>query len=201
MAREVSDEEYAIALEQDKLLQDLYGDPVLGREFKKLIKKKRPDLSIPEVELEETIEARTREIKDTSENEIKALREDVKKFMDRAEENEKVTKLRSDVDSVAKKFGFTEDGKAKLVARAKEKGHLDWEAHAAAILADAPAAQPARQSTYFGEHANMYNSHDAYMGNPLDDAAKLLHRDPQKWSEDMAMDMLNNPEKYPEFTN
>lgn len=198
---EVEQADYDLAVQQDQLLADMLGNPETASIAKRLIKKVRPNANIPELDAMDAVETSTKKIKDETDTELKGMRDDLKKFMDAQTDKERTRELQATVDAVATKYSFTDEGKQKLIARAKEKNHLDFEAHATAILAAEPKNSPVRSTSFFPESANLYGSRDAYMGNKLNDDVARLHKDPLGYAESMATDMMNNPENYPELVN
>jgi len=61
MPKEVSDEEYAYLMGRKQVadfIEPIYNDPVLSKDAKRLIKKKYPNVKIPDLEIEEMVEKR-----------------------------------------------------------------------------------------------------------------------------------------------
>src|SRR5882672_685275 len=61
MPKEVSDEEYAYLMGRKQVadfIEPIYNDPVLSKYAKRLIKKKYPNVKIPDLEIEEMVEKR-----------------------------------------------------------------------------------------------------------------------------------------------
>lgn len=137
MPRQITDEEYAY-LQQKRQTADfaesVFNDPGLNKEAKALIKKKYPNLSIPEYDIEQKLEARL----DQSE---KAQR-DAEESKKLAKQEQEFTEKRA---SVKKEYGFTDDAMKKLEDMMIEKNIGDYDAAAHYFASKNP---PTSEATY-----------------------------------------------------
>src|SRR5215471_2538196 len=101
MPRQISDEEWDFLQSRRQVadfVESIYNDPALSKEAKKLIKRKYPNIQIPDYDIEERIEQRfTSEKKERDEEEIKKKR---------AAEDEDFKSKRK---STQEEWGFTDE--------------------------------------------------------------------------------------------
>ena len=158
MPREITEEEYAY-LQSRKVtadfMENIYNDPALNKETKALIKKKYPNLSIPDYDLEQKID---------------------KKFQDRdakfvaqyqKRQDEAWKKKRADTQ---KQYGFTDEGMTDLEKFMVEKGIGDYDVAATYKVAKNPkSVEPSLEG-------HMWNHHKR-------DEFKAIAADPEGWGQ------------------
>lgn len=130
MPRTISDQEYEF-LQQKRVTADfvegIYNDPVLNKEAKALIKKKHPNLQIPDYDIEQKVEARfAAERKE---------RDDARKA---AEDKAADERWRGERAKVQKEYGFTDDAMKDLEGWMQDKGVGDYEVAASYRAARTP---------------------------------------------------------------
>jgi hypothetical protein len=106
MPRQVSDEEFAYLQGRRQVadfVESIYNDPQLNREAKALIKKKYPNLQIPDYDLENKV-AKV----------IVADRQERRKEKEAELQKAEDAKIKEDRDGVQKQYGFTEDAMKDL---------------------------------------------------------------------------------------
>lgn len=137
MPRTLSDEEYAY-LQQKRQTADfaesVFNDPGLNKEAKALIKKKYPNLSIPEYDIEQKLEARLdqKDKQQKDEEEAKKLERQDKEWQEKRA-------------SVKKEYGFTDDAMKKLEDLMVERNIGDYDAAATYFASKNP---PTSEATY-----------------------------------------------------
>jgi len=162
MPREISDQEHAY-YENRRMVADfmesIYNDPALNKETKQLIKKKFPNLQIPDYDIEQKVEARFAEEKKARDG-----RAEEKRKKDQNDEWQKKRKEAQD------KYGYSDDELKNL-----EKFMLENEiekydvAHAYKRSIEPAASEPANESRFW--------NHDKQEG------FAEIAKDPEKWGE------------------
>ena len=144
MPREISDEEYQF-LQGKRVTADfvesIYNDPSLNKEAKRLIKRKYPNLSIPDYDLEEKVDARfaaEKKAKDDAEESARLKAED--------------EKWKSSRSKVQKDYGFTDEGMKDLDQWMKDHYVGDYEVAASYRAAKNPKPSDAAYSDQFWHH-------------------------------------------------
>jgi len=130
MPRNITDEEYNFLQGRRQVadfVESIYNDPVLAKEAKALIKKKYPNLQIPDYDIEAKLEERL----DAAEKKRKD-EDDAKK---RSEEDGRFAKLRSDTQ---KSYGFTDEAMNRLEQLMIERNIGDYEAAAMLMASKEP---------------------------------------------------------------
>jgi len=119
MPRQVSDEEYqhlqSRAMTAD-FVESIYNDPALNKEAKRLIKKKYPNLAIPDLDIEDRVQARLDADQKARADAAKAERDK------KADEN-----WRTERGRVQKNYGFTDEAMTDLEGWMRDKGVGDYE--------------------------------------------------------------------------
>ena len=149
MPREVSDEEYNFLQGRRQVadfVESIYNDPTLTKEAKALIKKKYPQVQIPDLDLEEKFNQRFDEDKREREAERKAARE--------AEQDKRINEARA---KVQQEYGFTEDGMKDLEKMMVERNIGDYEAAATFHASKNPKQSEANYSNGLWDHQKQEN--------------------------------------------
>jgi hypothetical protein len=144
MPRTISDEEYKYL--QDKrmtadFVESIYNDPTLNKEAKRLIKRKYPNLAIPDFDLETKVEQRF-----SAEDQKKAKEAaDAAAAADRAAWNASRAK-------VQKQYGFTDEAMKDLETWMHEKAVADHEVAAEYRAAKNPQTSSPTYDSQFWHH-------------------------------------------------
>jgi hypothetical protein len=156
--------EFAAEAQRNKGIADMmngiYGDPALGQEARALIKKKYPNLPIPDYDTKNEINARL--------DREKQERLDAEKAAKDKAADEKFREQRADTQ---KKFGFTDDAMGRLEKLMMERNIGDYEAAATFMASKEP--QPSDDQTGFDRH---FYRHDQ------DETFKQIADDPEGWA-------------------
>lgn len=144
MPRTISDEEYNFLTNKRMtadFVESIYNDPVLNREAKQLIKKKYPNLAIPDFDLENKVEARL-----SAAEQAKA-----KEAADAAAARDREAWNRSR-SKVQKQYGFTDEGMKDLEQWMHEKAVADHEVAAEYRAAKNPQTSSPTYDSQFWHH-------------------------------------------------
>lgn len=162
MPRTISDEE-------DRYLQDrrnvadfvesIYNDPQLNKDAKRLIKRKFPNLSIPDLDLEDQFNKRLADEKHAKEAEAKAARE-------KKEDEE----FQAERRRVKKEYGFTDEAMKTLEKLMYDKKIGDYDVAASYMAAKEPKASEPQNESRFWRHEQQEGFAD-------------IAKDPEKWAE------------------
>ena len=122
---EINDAELAELRKLQAFHKSLYDDNSVGMEFRKLIRKKYPQASIPELDALEAAEKSGSSIEKKFEELSKGATEKIDKFLsDRQKEQDDsaVAAYQARFDKMVKERGYTEEGQKKLIELMKTKG-------------------------------------------------------------------------------
>lgn len=161
MPREIEDEEYNFLQSRRQVadfVESIYNDPVLNKEAKALIKKKYPQVQIPDHDLEERFNQRL--------DEEKQAREDEKRASRQAEEDRKFEQTRT---KVKEDYGFTDDGMKELEKLMVDRNIGDYEVAASYHASKNPKPSEAVHSDGFWNHSKQ-------------DGFKQIADDPEGWA-------------------
>jgi hypothetical protein len=161
MPREVSDEEYNFLQGRKQVadfVESIYNDPVLSKEAKALIKKKYPQVQIPDYDIEERVTSKIEEDRKERESERRAAKE--------AEQEKQFKETRSQVQ---REFGFTEDGMKDLEKFMLDKNIGDYEVAATYHASKNPKQSEANYSDGLWNHAKQ-------------DGFAEVAKDPEGWA-------------------
>ena len=165
MPREITDQEYDFLKGRAQVadfVESIYNDPALTREAKALIKKKYPQMQIPDYDIEERIEQRLdKERKEREENESKRTQEERDKHF-------------KDVRSkTQKEYGFTDEGMADIEKFMLERNIGDYE-----VAASYRAAKEPKQSD-----ADQDSGRDHYWNHSQQEGFAEISKEPERWAE------------------
>lgn len=144
MPRTISDEEFAF-LQNKRITADfvesIYNDPALTKEAKRLIKKKYPNLAIPDLDIEDRVQAQIdedRKQRKAAEDAAKQARED--------------EKWRTQRKQVQDEYGFTDEAMKDLEGWMQDKGVGDYEVAAQYRASKNPKTSEPTADTGFWRH-------------------------------------------------
>lgn len=162
MPRNVSDEEYAF-LQNKRMTADfvesIYNDPQLNKEAKRLIKRKYPNLSIPDYDMEEKLD---RTLQADRDGKVKAER-DAKTANDQKVWNDSRAKVKGD-------YKLTDEGMTDLEKWMEEHAVADHEVAASYRHSkNPPTSDPADYDRQFWRHDKVDNF-------------KEISADPEAWA-------------------
>jgi hypothetical protein len=164
MPREITDEEYNYLQGRRQIadfVEGIYNDPSLNKEAKRLIKKKYPNLQIPDYDLEEKIEGKF--------SAEKKAREDAELATRRKKQDEEIATTRK---RVQQDYGFNDDGMKKLEDMMIERNIGDYEAGAAYMASREPKTSEPDYSAGFWNHGDTFRK----------DSFKEIATDPEGWA-------------------
>lgn len=132
MPREISDDEWNYLQQRRQVadfVESIYNDPQLGKEAKQLIKKKYPNIQIPDFDIEDRVEKR-----------LSAAEQKKKDEEDAARKKAEDERYQSERGRVQKDYGFTDDAMGKLEKLMVERNIGDYEVAASYMASKEPAA-------------------------------------------------------------
>ena len=144
MPRTISDEEYKFLNDKRMtadFVESIYNDPVLNKEAKRLIKRKYPNLAIPDYDLEEKVEQRF-------------SAEDQKKQKEAADASARADREAWNASraKVQKQYGFTDEGMKDLETWMHEKAVADHEVAAEYRASKNPQTSSPTYDSQFWHH-------------------------------------------------
>lgn len=177
---EISDAALAELTQAHTLLKSLYADQTVGFDFRKIVKKKYPQASIPELDavvkteaLAGDFEKKFGELGEGLTKKIDAFLDDRKKEREDAE----VDRFSERLTRIVKDRGYTKEGEEGLLKVMKECGIHNPED--AAIIFE--AGQP-KQTTKPRQHTSRMNF--VSPEGKDDESFKKLMADPEQWMVD-----------------
>ena len=180
---EINDAELAELRKLQAFHKSLYDDNSVGMEFRKLIRKKYPQASIPELDALEAAEKSGSSIEKKFEELSKGATEKIDKFLsDRQKEQDDaaVAAYQARFDKMVKERGYTEEGQKKLIELMKTKGIREPEDAAIIFETMQPKVKTAPKQ---------FSSRMAFVSpdGKEDESFKPLMADPDQWMGDQLM--------------
>lgn len=174
MPKQVSDEEYAY-LQNRRVTADfvesVYNDPALNKEAKRLIKKKYPQLQIPDLDIEDRIDARFR------------AQDDAKAKSDKAAADKRDQDAwNASREKVKKDYGFTDDGLKDLEGWMTEHAVADHEVAASYRASKNPKTSEPTYDSHFWRHEKADNF-------------KEISADPEAWARREILGAINRDDE------
>lgn len=185
---EINDAEYAELKQAHTLLKSLYADSSVGFDFRKLVKKKYPDASMPELEAVVKTEQLGGElVKKVDELGIGLNKKIDEFFAQREKEREesRVADFANRVNKVVKDRGYTKEGEAKLLELMKTEGINDPQN--AAIIFESRQPKLERKKREFSSRMAFVSPE-----GKEDAAFEKLMSDPDQFMMDEMLTVLNN---------
>jgi ATP-dependent exoDNAse (exonuclease V) beta subunit len=174
MPRTVSDEEYQF-LQSKRMTADfvesIYNDPQLNKEAKKLIKRKYPNLAIPDYDIEEKVEKRFAQ-------EDEAKRKAAQEAQARADR----TAWSESRSKVKEQYGFTDEGMTDLEKWMQDHAVADHEVAASYRASKNPATSEPTYDSQFWRHEEAPNFKD-------------IAKDPEAWGRKEILGAINRDQE------
>lgn len=144
MPRTIPDEEYAFL--QNKrvtadFIESIYNDPALNKDAKRLIKRKYPQLAIPDLDIEDKVQSQL--------DAERKKREDAEAAAKRKADDEHWLNQRKKVQA---DYSFTDEGMVELENFMREKGVGDYEVAATYRASKNPRASEPTYDSHFWHH-------------------------------------------------
>ena len=174
MPREIDDQEYEFLQGRRQVadfVESIYNDPQLNKEAKALIKKKYPQIQIPDYDIEERINQRFDNEKKERDSAEKAKRD--------AEQQQEFHKTRTQIQ---KEYGFTDDGMKELEDFMVKRNIGDYEVAASYQASKNPRQSDANHSDGFWHHQNQDNFAE-------------IAKDPEGWARNEILGALRNDQE------
>ena len=177
---EINDAELLELRQAHGLLKALYADGAVGIDFKKLVKRKFPQASIPDLEAVVKVDELGGTLGKKFDELSKGITEKVDGFLNartKERQDEDVAVFAAKIDKISKDRGYTEEGQKKLLELMKERNIANPE-DAAIIFEARQPKTPAKPRAFSSRMA--FVSPDG-----KDDASfKALMDDPEQWMMD-----------------
>lgn len=141
------------------MVDSIYNDPELGVEARKLIKKKYPDLAIPDYDIQQRVDAALAE-------ERKEREEEKRKAREAEEDNNWKSRRKATQDE----YGFSDETMKRVEALMVEKKIPDYDVAATYFASKEP--QPSGDEGYQSQFWNHHNT----------DSFKEISKDPEEWA-------------------
>lgn len=162
MPRTISDEEDRYLQERRSVadfVESIYNDPTLNKDAKRLIKKKYPNIQIPDLDIEDKLESRFDADKKHREEESRKQRQ-------KAEDE----RLKEERARVKKEYGFTDEAMKELEQFMIDKGVDDYDVAATYKASKSPKASEPTNDNRFWDHDKQ-------------EGFAEIAKDPEKWGE------------------
>lgn len=182
------------------LREGLWNDKDIGLAVKKKAKERFKDINIPELEVEERMEAADKARKEELESIRKdnlTTKEEFEAFKKKQQDEKDNLTFMEQYEKVRKDYSFTEDGMQKVMARMKDKNNPDIESAAAWVARQEPS-KPVTSSNYMPSE---FNAKGFFAPDSAEEAWKGFE-DPntrRAAENDIINQVLSTPEKFREF--
>jgi DNA-binding PadR family transcriptional regulator len=174
MPRTLTDEEYALLVNKAHVAnfaESIWNDPGLNKDAQRLAKRKYPNLQIPELDIEDKVQARF-DAEDKRRAEEAAERQ---KQLEDTEWKDKRT-------AAQKKYGLTDEGLEKLEKFMGERKVLDYDVAASHLINTQPKTSEAEFSADRWQHEKQTGWQD-------------IAKDPEGWGRGEILKAIRNDEE------
>lgn len=185
---EISEHDLRVLRGSAALLDEVWNDPKHGMALKRAVKEKRPDVSIPEVDVPDTVLAPVNGRITELEGTLAKVNERLENWQRQQDDDKLEGKFRTSLSSARKKFGLTDEGEQAVLQLMRDRQIADPEAAAALHVANLPKAPKMRDTSAYGggSYANLYG-----MRGEGDEMQALLARDPDAFFDREVANVLN----------
>lgn len=175
---QVDEAQLAQLQQAQALLDGLYRDPEHGMAFKAMLKRKHPNVSIPEIDTAAPIVAAMQQMRVAFVKELNDIKKAHKDDLDKRSEENEDRRFFAEIDRVVKDNSMTAKGREEMLALMKERKLPDPDAAAALYLARQPA--PIKPSGFAPDRWNMFDRKDPDIKDMLDDTDAWFEREAEK---------------------
>ena len=177
---EINDAELGELRQAHALLKSLYADQAVGIDFKKLVKKKFPTASIPDLDAVVKVDELSGTLGKTVEALGKTLNDKIDGFLNaraKEKEDQDVAVFAGKIEKISKERGYTKEGTEKLLEMMKERGIGDPDD--AVVIFEARQPKPAPTPRQFSSRMDFVSP-----SVKDDESFKALMDDPEQWMMD-----------------
>lgn len=152
---EVNDNELALLRGSAKLLDDVWNDPKHGLALKRAVKDRRPDVSIPEIDVPDVVLKPINDQMAAMKGMLDKTSAELAEMRQATTDRDMETKFRSRLDGAKTRFGLTDEGVERTIELMRERQIADPEAAAALHIASLPKpkASSLREGRNYGQTA------------------------------------------------
>jgi len=185
---EISEEELLVLRGSRALLDDVWNDPKHGMALKRAVKDKRPNVSIPEIDVPDVVLKPLHDQMTAINGALETTRAELAAMRQEKADSEIEGKFRKSLDTAKARFGLTDEGTEATLNLMRERQIADPEAAAALYLQTLPKAKPSshRDSSAYGgsSYADLIGMHSG-------DGDNLLHTNPDAFFDREVTAVLN----------
>lgn len=177
---ELSEADYNILKAGYDTLNALWTNKDVSLDFKKLMKKVKPETNIPELDIADRYAKPLEDKIAALEAENKKTREEIETDRKTRKESDDLKDIYAKIDDVAKKRGLTEDGKKGMIEVMQKRQIADPEAAALIYLDTLPKNTPAKSRSVMPGAMNLFgvddqeSEFDAFWKNPVKAQDKVI---------------------------
>jgi hypothetical protein len=180
---EISDADLAQQRALLNLFDQVWNDPNVGANVRRRAKELRPEINIPD-DHPVAKEARTKI--EGLETQVTGLQTMLTEFQAKGQQKEAETALRAKLGEVQSRFGFTDDGMAKVIETMQSRQLADPEAAALIYRETIPKAAPQSPTArLFDTKADMWGT------TRRDEQWEKLHTDPDGFFADVVAEVFS----------
>lgn len=172
-----------------RIAEKVWNDPTHGMRLKALTKEVFPEANIPELDvLNQTNKVREEAFAEVASmrKDLAEMREENKKRLEEEKNQREEASFTQKLETVRKKYNFTDEGMKKVIERMTAHNNPDVEAAAALVLSQEP--KHPTQSSYAPQTMDLYGS------NSGDKKWEELNRNPMAFFDKEVLDILNDPQ-------
>lgn len=172
------------------LTNELWNDKDHGLTFKRLVKAKRPNSRVPEIDIAEPLVASLTAKLDDQAKAHQALLDKIAKDDKAAEDRRAERDLIAAIDGAQRKYRLSDEGRDQMIAHMKAAGSADALGAAAFVASNQPAPAAIAATGLMPSDMNLFGA-----GQVSDDETiQLLHQNPGKWADMQMQALMSDPE-------
>lgn len=172
------------------LTNELWNDPKDGLAFKKLVKAKRPQTRVPEIDIAEPllepIRAELSKAQKAHQELLDKIADDTRKAEDKRAESD----LIGAINAAQRSYRLSDEGRDQMIARMKATGSADAEAAAAWVASKQPSPAAIAATGLMPNDLNLFGAGSV----DADESVQMLHRDPGRWFDTQVNALMSDPE-------
>ena len=172
-----------------ELIEALWNDAELGPKVQELAAKKYPDVRTSAQTFEPLVSPLKAQLESMS-AELKKERDERLAEKKAAEEASSRRTMEQSLEEARKNYNLTEEGFNTMIDRMKSTGNYTDADAAAAWVASKTPPTPVAGPTWAPQDMNMFGSKEQ------DEKFAMLHKNPEKFFDSEAAEMLRDPDKY-----
>lgn len=172
------------------LTNEIWNDKDHGLTFKRIVKAKRPQTRVPEIDIAEPLVASLNTRIEEQAKAHQALLDKIANESKARDDAQAERDLIAAIDGAQRQYRLTDEGRDRMIAHMKATGSADALGAAAFVASKEPAPAAISATGLMPNDMNLFGAGQ----QSEDEGVQMLHRSPDRWFDNQVNALMSNTE-------